>query len=203
MFFSDYHNGTERRVSMDANENDKRLVKLYLSRNSSAIDETMKVYGKRLMRLALTFLSDTRDAEECVNDTYLKAWNTIPPQKPEDLFSYLARLCRCTAYNIIDKKQAVKRSIKVVELTHEMEECIPDQSYDSIISEKTLIAYLDEFLESLPDDKCIIFVKRYWYGESIDNIAKNMGFSQSKVKTTLHRMRKGLKQFLENKGVSI
>ena len=83
---------------MEGHDNDKELVELYLSRDKSAVERTQKRYDKRLMGLARSFLGDIRDAEECVNDTYLKAWNTIPPQQPDDLFSYLARLCRCTAY---------------------------------------------------------------------------------------------------------
>ena len=187
---------------MDEHNNDQRLVELYLSRDRSAVEETMNSYGKRLLRLAVSFLGDTCDAEECVNDTYLKAWNSIPPQQPSDLFSYLARLCRCTAYNIIDKRQAAKRGAQLVELTHEMEECIPDNSRDVTTEDEFISALINEFLGTLSDDKCHMFVKRYWYGESVDMIAKEMGFSGSKVKTTLHRTRKGLKNFLEKKGVS-
>lgn len=187
---------------MDEHDNDQRLVEMYLSRDKSAVEETMNSYGKRLLRLAIGFLGDTSDAEECVNDTYLKAWNSIPPQKPSDLFSYLARLCRCTAYNIIDKRKAAKRGAQLVELTHEMEECIPDNSRDITPEDEFISALINEFLETLTKDKCDMFVKRYWYGESIDMIAKEMGFTKSKVKTTLHRTREGLKDFLHQKGVS-
>lgn len=188
---------------MDGNEKDRELIKLYLARDKAAVGETMNIYGKRLMRLATGFLGDACDAEECVNDTYLKAWNTIPPQKPDDLFSYLARLCRCTAYDIIDKRQAAKRAAQVVELTHEMEECIPDNSRESEAAEEALAEYINEYLSGLSRDKRVMFVKRYWYGESVETIAKDMGFSQSKVKTTLCRTRKGLKDFFEKKGVSL
>ena len=187
---------------MDEHDNDQRLVELYLSRSKSAVEETMNSYGKRLLRLAVSFLGDTRDAEECVNDTYLKAWNSIPPQQPDDLFSYLARLCRCTAYNMIDKRQAAKRSARLVELTHEMEECIPDNSRDVTAGDEFISALINEFLGTLTNDKCDMFVRRYWYGESVDMIAKEMGFSKSKVKTALHRIREGLKNFLKKKGVS-
>ena len=187
---------------MDEHDNSQRLVKLYLSRDKSAVEETMNSYGKRLMGLARSFLGDTRDAEECVNDTYLKAWNSIPPQQPGDLFSYLARLCRCTAYNIIEKQQAAKRGAQLVELTHEMEECIPDNSRDSSQEDEYITALINEYLEILPKDKCDMFVKRYWYGESVEQIAEEMGFGKSRVKTALHRTREGLRKFLEKKGVS-
>lgn len=186
---------------MDEFENDRELVELFLTRNESAVVRTEKRYGKRLIGLAKRFLSDTRDAEECVNDTYLKAWNSIPPQKPDDLFSYLARLCRCTAYNIIEKQQTAKRSAQLVELTHEMEECIPDPSRSTSPDDKFISALINEFLDTLPRDKCDIFVKRYWFGESVEQIANEMGFTASKVKTTLHRTREKLRKFLDKKGV--
>ena len=170
---------------MDEFENDRELVELFLTRNESAVVRTEKRYGKRLIGLAKRFLSDTRDAEECVNDTYLKAWNSIPPQKPDDLFSYLARLCRCTAYNIIEKQQTAKRSAQLVELTHEMEECIPAPSRSTSPDDKFISALINEFLDTLPRDRCDIFVKRYWFGESVEQIANEMGFTVSKVKTTL------------------
>ena len=188
---------------MDGHEKDRELVGLYLSRDKSAVEMTEKLYGRRLAGLARSFLSDRRDAEECVNDTYLKAWNSIPPQKPADLFSYLARLCRCTAYNIIESQQAAKRTAQLVELTREMEECIPDASRDTSPSDELISALINEFLDSLPRDKCDIFVKRYWYGESIDMISAETGFTKSKVKTTLHRTREGLRKFLEEKGAKL
>lgn len=188
---------------MDDRENDQRLIKLYLSRDSRAVEETIDRYGKRLLRLAVSFLGDTRDAEECVNDTYLKAWNSIPPHIPESLFPYLARLCRCTAYDVIDKRKAAKRGAQLVELTREMEECIPDRSREMTAEEEATAELINEYLGGLPKDKRVMFVKRYWYGESIEVIAKETGFSKSKVKTALHRTRQGLKEHLEQKGVTI
>ncbi|SFD13081.1 RNA polymerase sigma factor [Ruminococcus albus] len=182
-------------------ENDRDLVELFLSRDAAAVIKTEKRYGKRLNGLAKSFLSDKRDAEECVNDTYLKAWDSIPPQKPDDLFSYLARLCRCTAYNIIEKQKTAKRSAQLVELTHEMEECIPDSSRSSSPDDKFISSLINEFLDTLPRYKCDIFVKRYWFGKSVEQIAIETGFTTSKVKTTLHRTREKLRIFLEKKGV--
>lgn len=186
---------------MNKEEKDKYLFDLFNTRDSSAVEESMKVYGDQLMRFALSFLGDTRDAEECVNDTFLKTWNSIPPNVPIDMFSYLARICRCTAYDIIDKKQAAKRSVILVELTREMEECIPDNSRNVSTAEQQTTEFINEFLKTLPHDKRVMLLKRYWHGESIENIANEMGFSQSKVKTVLHRIRKDLKIFLEKKGV--
>lgn len=187
---------------MNEQRNSQKIVELYLSRDKAAIRESIECYGSRLFHLALRFLHDRRDAEECVNDTYLKAWNSIPPQKPTDLFSYLARLCRCTAYNMTEKQKAAKRSIQLVELTHEMEECIPDSNRETEFEDCLLSELINEFLKALPNDQRNMFVKRYWYGESIGEIASSTGFTQSKVKTSLYRTRANLRTFLKQKGVS-
>lgn len=178
--------------------NDKEIVALYLDRDERALDETMQRYGGRLVRLALTFLKDRRDAEECVSDTYVKAWNSIPPNCPDDLFAYLAKICRCTAFNIVEREQAQKRSAQLVELTNELAECIPDRS--AYMGEDGLSDMLNEFLSTLGKDKRAVFAGRYWYGDSIAEIAQKTGFSESKIKTMLHRTRESLRKFLGRKG---
>ena len=177
---------------------DKEIVALYLDRDERAVEETMQRYGGRLTRLAEHFLKDKRDAEECVSDTYVKAWNSIPPNRPDDLFAYLAKLCRCTAFNIVEREQAQKRSAQTVELTDELAECLPDRSADS--GEDDLSERLNEFLATLGKDKRAVFVGRYLFGDSIAEIAEKTGFSESKVKTTLHRTRESLRKYLGRKG---
>ena len=107
---------------------DKGIIELYFERDENAVSETMKSYNGRLLRFAMHFLSDKRDAEECVNDTYVRAWDTIPPNRPDNFFAYLAALCRNAALDVIKKNTAQKRSAQLVELTQEMNECIPDNS---------------------------------------------------------------------------
>ena len=107
---------------------DKGIIDLYFARDEKAISETMKSYNGHLYRFALRFLSDPRDAEECVNDAYVRAWDTIPPNRPNNLFAYLAALCRNAALDVIKKNSAQKRSAQLVELTQEMNECIPDSN---------------------------------------------------------------------------
>ena len=188
---------------MERDISDKELVKLYLARDNMAVELTMRKYGKRLLRFALGFLADERDAEECVNDAFLKAWNSIPPNQPEDLFPYLARLCRFTAYDMIEKKHTVKRGAQVIELTREMEECIPDISGERDIPGEELTEALNAFLGTLSKETRAVFVRRYWYGESVSEIAVRFGFSESKVKTSLHRTRGKLRKYLLKKGVSL
>ncbi|MBP0975739.1 MAG: RNA polymerase sigma factor [Oscillospiraceae bacterium] len=182
---------------------DGEIVKLYLARDESASALCIEKYHTRLLRLASAFLADSRDAEECVNDTFLKAWNAIPPHQPPDLFPFLARLCRCTAYDIIKKSKTAKRSAQIVELTSEMEECIPDAVLDAEASDETLAALINRFLAALSRDSRMIFVRHYWFGEAVSEIAARFDFSESKVKTSLHRTREKLKKFLLKEGVSL
>ena len=186
---------------MENNISDAELIRLYLVRDDMAVELTMKKYGSRLILFALGFLGDKRDAEECVNDAYLKAWDSIPPHEPADLYAYLARICRFTAYDMIEKRNTVKRGAQVVELTHEMEECIPDTSGKADVSGAELTSLLNDFLGALKRDERSLFVRRYWFGESVNEIAERFGFSESKVKTTLYRTRKKLKKYLSKKGV--
>lgn len=181
---------------------DKGIIDLYFARDENAVRETMKSYNGRLLRFAMRFLSDQRDAEECVNDTYIRAWDSIPPNRPDNLFAYLAALCRNSALDVIKKNSAQKRSAQLVELTQEMNECIPD---NNITDEQSgeLANCINGFLAELPKDKRAVFLGRYWYNESISDIAKRTGFSQSKIKTMLHRMRKDLKLYIDRKGESL
>ena len=180
---------------------DQEIVDLFFSRDEAALAETQNHYGTRLSRLAFSFLQNHEDAEECVNDVWLKAWNSIPPQHPEDLFSYLARLCRFTAFDMIDKREALKRRAVVTELSEELQETIPDTHADMPFEESDLSEHLNAFLGSLSEEKRHIFVKRYWYEESIAEVAHDMNRSLSYVKVTLHRLRKALKAYLLEKGV--
>ena len=177
---------------------DKGIIDLYFARDEKAISETMKSYNGRLYRFALRFLSDPRDAEECVNDAYVRAWDTIPPNRPNNLFAYLAALCRNAALDVIKKNSAQKRSAQLVELTQEMNECIPDSNITEEQSEE-FSKCINEYLATLPKDNRAVFLGRYCYNESISDIAKWTGFSQSKVKTMLHRMRNDLRKLIKGK----
>ena len=183
--------------------NDKEILDLYFSRDERAISETMNSFGAGLTRFALKFLSDRRDAEECVNDAYKAVWDTIPPNRPDNLFAYLAALCRNSALDKVKKNTAQKRSVTIVELTNEMSECVPDQGSISDERADRLSVLINEYLDTLSKDKRAVFVGRYWYCESVAEISKRTGFSESKVKTTLHRTREGLKKYIIKKGESL
>lgn len=181
---------------------DKDIVAMYFERNERAVSETIGQYGAMLIRFAGRFLKDKRDVEECVNDTYAKAWNSIPPNRPDNLFAYLAKICRCTALGIIEKENAQKRSAQLVELTTELSECLPDKSI-TYGGDEGLSELIDEYLRTLSKDKRAVFIGRYWYGESIAAVSEKTGFSESKVKSMLHRIRKDFRKYLNEKGESL
>ena len=180
---------------------DSRIVELFYARDQQALKESADKYGERLRRLALSFLGSEQDAEECVDDALLGAWRSIPPQKPAELFGYLARLTRCRAFDMLDARNAQKRSAQLVELSAELSECIPDRSAD--IEESELTEIINGFLEGLPADKRRVFVLRYHFGLSMAEVSKRTDFSESKIKSMLSRLRKQLKDCLRKKGVKL
>ncbi len=179
---------------------DEKILELFAEHNPQAIQEAQNQYGAALKRLAFRFLGNEADAEECLNDVWFKAWNVLQTQKPEHLSAYLMQICRYTAFNMLDQKTAQKRNAVVVELTAEMEQCIPDDAAQETQTELSEI--LNEFLKSLSKEKRIIFVRRYWYGDSIAEIAQALHCREGKVKTSLCRSRKKLEKYLKERGVS-
>lgn len=176
--------------------NDEAILDLYFSRSEEAIVQTDAAYGRPLLTLSSRILNSYEDAEESVNDTYLKAWNAIPPRRPAHFFGFLAKLCRCTSLDRLDWNLADKRGGSVVSLTQEMEQCIPDESRERQVKAKELGQLMNRFLGTLPEQTRSIFLRRYWYGDSVGEIAALYGIGESKVKTTLHRTRSKLKTFL-------
>jgi RNA polymerase sigma-70 factor (ECF subfamily) len=154
--------------------------------------------------LAEGLLGSRQDGEECVNDTWLNAWNDIPPRRPTYLGAYLARLCRNAALNRIDWQTARKRDGQVVALTAELETCIPDDLRRRETADREeLGALLTAFLNTLPEEQRLMFLRRYWYGDPIRDIAKRYGCGESKVKTVLLRTRKRLRDYLEQEGITV
>lgn len=180
---------------------DEQILDLYWSRNEQAIEETARVYGGRLHILADRILHNHEDAEESVNDTYMKAWNTIPPQRPVYFLAYLSKICRNFALGKLDWNNAAKRKAQIVTITAEMENCIPDPKQVEMPGEEGIGQLLNTFLQTLPRESRVIFLRRYWYADSIAEIADRYNISQSSVKVRLYRMRQKLQTFLSNEGV--
>lgn len=180
---------------------DSRIVDLYWERNERAIGETDAKYGRMLNSLSYSLLSSFEDAEECVNDTYLAAWNRMPTERPGLLGAFLAKIVRCIS---IDRYRASHREKRggVEELTAELLECIPDsRTPERELENGRLRDTLNSFLYSLELEKRAIFVRRYFMSQPTQYIASQLGISDAKVKTTLCRMRAGLRDRLEKEGL--
>lgn len=182
---------------------DNKIVELLFARNEDGIKHMDDTYGRRLFALADNIVRNDQDAEESVSDTYMKAWDTIPPQKPMHLFAYLAKICRNFALKKLDWKQAAKRNAEVVSLTQEMETCIPDTSRDREIEAKELGRILDAFLRTLTEENLLVFMRRYWYVDTIAEIAARYGISESAVNMRLNRTRAKLSAYLNKEGICL
>ena len=168
---------------------DNQILALLLARNEQGIKELETKYGIRLKHLAMGILPE-EDALECVNDTYLALWNSIPPKKPEYLFAYTAKICRNLALNRLEWEGAAKRNAMVVELSEELLQCIPDTS--AAMEDRDLARHIGTFLKGLPEHKRNLFLRRYWYGESVKELAAAFGYREGKVKSILFRLRNQL-----------
>lgn len=184
---------------------DNAIVDLYLSRDEAAVERTAEKYGARLRSLAQGIVDDRQTAEECENDTYLQVWNAIPPHEPRDyLYAFLARITRHIALNCCRQRAALKRAAAVCQLSDELEQCIPAPDDAACRLEETeLREAINGFLSGLGEEKRNIFLRRYWYLDSISAISKRFGCSEGRVKTTLYRCRGQLRAYLEQEGYDL
>lgn len=180
---------------------DQDIVEGLFRRDDLALGELQVKYGPRLLALAGRFLKSREDAEEAVSDACFRVWNTIPPQRPVHLFAYAAQLCRYAALEKVDWLTAKKRRCTVVELSEELCQCIPDPAPQREAEGKEIGEALNGFLSTLDREKRVMFLRRYWYGDPIRDVAARCGVGESKVKTTLFRLRKELKDHLEKEGI--
>lgn len=181
------------------------IIELFFERDETAIRHTSDKYGNRLRSLSHSIVKDKQTAEECENDTYMEAWNTIPPHEPRSyLYAFLARIIRHISLNCCRDRSRLKRSAFICELSAEMEQCIPaPDDVQCRIDDIAFASAINEFLSQMDGEKRNIFVRRYWYLDSIADISERFALSQSKIKTTLFRCRNGLREYLEKEGYSI
>lgn len=184
---------------------DLKIIELFFERKEYAIAETERKYGRYLSKIAYNILFDKEDSEECVNDTYMKAWNAIPPQRPKILSTFLAKITRRLAIDIFRKKNAEKRGkSEFASSLSELDECIPDNfSAEKEFEYNLLSENINSFLASLSKENRDIFVCRYFYSDSIKEIASFFGTSESKIKSSLFRSRKILKEQLLKEGFDL
>ena len=184
---------------------DSKIVALFLSRNESAIALTAQKYGPKLRRIANRILDNMESAQECENDTYLQAWNRIPPHEPWTyLFAFLGKIIRHLAIDECRRQTSQKRPGLFYELSQEMQDCIP--APNDVVAEleaEELSQVINAFLENFSPEQRDVFVRRYWFFDPISDIAQRYGFSRSKVKVMLFRMRQDLRIHLEKEGYTI
>ena len=183
---------------------DHAIIELYWERSEDAISKTAAKYGGYCYTIAYNILSNNEDAEESVNDTWLAAWNTMPPRRPKLLAAFLGKMTRYISLDRWKNRTARKRGGGEVPLVlEELEECISgEDSVEKEYLQKEFAESLNQFVENLPDVERKVFLCRYWYMDSIETIAEHFGFSESKVASMLHRTRGKLRKMLEQEGIA-
>ena len=182
---------------------DAKIVDLYWQRSDLAISETNQKYGRYCHTIAYNICGTDEDAEECVNDTWFRAWNLMPDQRPSVLSTFLGRITRNFAINLIKAKNRIKRGGgEAVLALDELEECIPGgRSPEQALEEKELEKAIGRFVSQLPQPEKTIFVLRYWRVAPIDEIAEKLQFSKGKIKSSLFRTRRKLRDYLQEEGL--
>ena len=179
---------------------DGQILELFFERSEDAIRQTKEKYGAACMHLLRNLLQNESDAEECANDVYLALWNTIPPEKPEPLLTYLLKIARNRALHRITYYSAKRRSGTELPL-HELEGCIAStESLEQAVEGKLLEQEIIAFLRELPKTDRQLFIRRYWFCDSVEEMASCFGWSKSKVKSRLFRLRGKLRAHLIREG---
>ena len=183
---------------------DAEIIALYFARSERAITETARKYGDDAMKIAKNILNSTSDAEECVNDAYLGAWNAIPPQEPNPLRAYFFRIVRNPALRRYHADHAAKRNSIYDVALDELEACLPSgETLDDQIAAQKLGSAFNSFLASLDQINRMIFMRRYWYSDTVGDIAKMTGLSENGVSAHLFRTRAKLKKYLRKEGIDL
>lgn len=183
---------------------DQKIIDLFWNRNEAAISSASKQYGRYCHSIAFRILHNEEDSAECVNDTWYQAWNTIPPTRPQYLSAFFGKITRNLAINTFKSGHTARRGGNMIaQPLEELEECLEASSNDveEKIDEKLLRETLNHFLEQLPEKDRILFVRRYFYVDSVREIAQSMGMKESNVKVTLFRIREKLKSCLLKEGL--
>ena len=183
---------------------DKQIIELYFERDEQAIKETEKKYGRFCHYIAMNVLGIQEDAEECVNDTYYSAWKQIPPTVPEIFKIYLGRITRNLSISRFRAMRAKKRYSSMEIMLSELSDCVPSPSnVEQTMEVIQLSKYIIQWLDSLPEEDRVLFIRRYWFGDEVQELAKKYGISAAKMAQRMLRLRKSLKATLEKKGVAL
>ena len=181
---------------------DREIIDLYWTRSQQAIPETDAKYGVQCRGLSARILKDARDAEECVNDTWLRAWNTMPPQLPQSLRAYLLKIIRNLSIDRWRADRSTKRGGGAEELALELEDCLPPgPSAEEVSEARETAAALERWLVSLEREDRVLFLRRYWFGDPVKELARRRGCTPGYMAKRLFRLRNSLRQALEKEGV--
>ncbi len=185
--------------------NDEKIIELYFARSENAITETDKKYGESCRKTAYSILGSHEDSEECTNDTYLKVWDVIPPQRPTKLGAFVMRILRNLAIDLLRHRTAFKSGGGYCSVGYdEIAECLPSsESVESTADRNSARKAVEKYLSSLPRDKKIMFMKRYFSCCTYADIAEDLNMTEGKVKMSLQRMREKLREHLEKEGIVI
>lgn len=183
---------------------DEAIISLYWAREERAIAETTSKYGKLMNYIANNILSNCQDREECINDACLAVWNAIPDKHPDRFSAFLSRIVRNLALKKYEYISAAKRNPAIATSLEELGDCVSGTDcIESELEKKHIESTIDKFLWRLKEEKRNVFIRRYWYFDSIEAICKDTGFSQSKVKSMLYETRCKLKKQLESEGIRV
>ena len=184
---------------------DAQIVQLYWDRDERAIPATAEKYGSYCLKLAQGIVGDAEDAKECVNDAYWNAWNAMPPHRPEALSAFLAKLVRRVAFNRYQHDRAEKRGGgELPAVLDELAECVSGrEDVERAFDARELAAAIDGFLETLPREKRTLFLRRYFYAESVSGLARRSGRTEGAVSMTLLRLRQKLRAYLLERGYEV
>jgi len=181
---------------------DSKIIGLFFERSEQALEELNRKYGPAVRKTAANILNDRLDVEECVNDTYLRVWNSIPPQNPNPLVSYVCKIARNLAVNRYHANRAEKRNGNFTLILDEMEECIPSGvNVETEAEAKELAAAINRFLSTLSPEDRLLFVRRYWYADSVTDLAVLTNGSPNRISVRLFRIREKLRKTLVKEGL--
>lgn len=181
---------------------EKEIIEMLFSRNDKAINKLEQSFGRLLFKLSYNIVGNEESAKECVNDTYLGVWNAIPPSRPNNLMAYVCKIARNTSLKYYWKENADKRQGNLASQIEEIEECVADyRSVEGEIEEKELTCIIEDFLDSLSTENRVIFMRRYWFAESYEEISERTTLSKKNISVRLSRIRRELRLYLEKRGV--
>ena len=182
---------------------DLQIIELYFARDERAIRETDEKYGKLCYRVANNILSNNEDSEECVNDAYLNAWNKIPPTHPHNFMAFICKITRNLSLKKLELASAVKRASNAAVSLAELEEILPDDRIAPDVMEEEIGRAISDFLRKEKEEVRNVFLRKYWFFDSIHDIAVRYSFSESKVKSMLFHTRNRLRDYLKKEGIEV